>query len=114
MTDTAAKHLSRREFRAEWMSKPGVREAFERIGAAMELAFALMDAGHEAGLTQAEVAARSLIIPRAAAHPRRRARQARVIAARRCAAPPGIPTRQDAQAAQRSSSGCAQGSDADE
>ena len=46
------------EIRAEWMQNPEVREAYDRIGPAMDMAFELAQARHEAGLTQAEVARR--------------------------------------------------------
>ena len=56
MIEAAAKTIPWQEIRAEWMNKPGVRAAYERIGPAMDMAFSLMDARREAGLTQAEVA----------------------------------------------------------
>lgn len=58
MTETKAKTIPWSEIRAEWMQNPAFREAYDRIGPAMDMAFALMDARHEAGLTQAEVASR--------------------------------------------------------
>jgi DNA-binding XRE family transcriptional regulator len=58
MTRSIAKTIPWREIRAEWMKDPAVRAEYERIGPAMDMAFALMDARHAAGLTQAEVASR--------------------------------------------------------
>ena len=42
----------------KWRRNPAFVAEFERIGPAMEMAFALADARHDAGLTQADVATR--------------------------------------------------------
>ena len=42
----------------EWRKDASFVAEYERIGPAMELAFALADARHQAGLTQAELALR--------------------------------------------------------
>ena len=47
-----------REIRAEWMKDPAFVAEYERVGPAMEMAFALAEARHAAGLTQAQVALR--------------------------------------------------------
>jgi len=52
------KTVSWKEIRAEWMRAPALRAEYKRIGPAMEMAFALAEARHAAGLTQAEVAKR--------------------------------------------------------
>lgn len=52
------KTTSWREVRAEWMNDPVVAAEYERNGPAMEMAFALAEARHAAGLTQAQVAQR--------------------------------------------------------
>jgi predicted transcriptional regulator len=44
--------------RARMMQDPEVRAEYERIGPAMEIAFALADARRKSGLTQGEVATR--------------------------------------------------------
>ena len=46
------------EIRAEWMKDPAFVAEYERIGPAMDMAFALAEARHAAGMTQAQVAAR--------------------------------------------------------
>ncbi len=46
------------EIRAQWMKDPAFVAEYERIGPAMEMAFALAEARHAAGMTQAQVAAR--------------------------------------------------------
>jgi DNA-binding XRE family transcriptional regulator len=47
-----------REVRADWLKDPAVAAAYEANGPAMEMAFALAEARHAAGLTQAQVAQR--------------------------------------------------------
>ena len=47
-----------RELEEKWMQDPAFVAAYERIGPAMDMAFALADARHAAGLTQADVAKR--------------------------------------------------------
>ena len=47
-----------REVRAQWMQDPAFAAEYERNGPAMEMAFALTEARHTAGLTQAQVAQR--------------------------------------------------------
>lgn len=46
------------DIRAEWMQEPAFRAHYERMGPAMDMAFALAEARYAAGLTQAEVAQR--------------------------------------------------------
>ena len=58
MRKPASKTIPWRKVRAEWMKSPAIRAEYERIGPAMEVAFALAQARHGAGLTQAEVARR--------------------------------------------------------
>ena len=47
-----------RNLEQKWMKDPAFVAAYERIGPAMNMAFALADARHAAGLTQADVAKR--------------------------------------------------------
>ena len=47
-----------RKVSEKWMKDPAFVAAYERIGPAMDMAFALADARHAAGLTQADVAKR--------------------------------------------------------
>ena len=56
--ETQPKTIPWNDIREEWMHDPKFRAEYERIGPAMEMAFALAEARHEAGLTQAEVARR--------------------------------------------------------
>ncbi len=59
MSNTATrKTIPFSEMSDEWMKDPVFRAEYERIGPAMDMAFALAEARHEAGLTQAEVARR--------------------------------------------------------
>ena len=55
---TKSKTIPWRDIRAEWMLNPAVSAEFERNCPAMEMAFALAEARHAAGLTQAQVAQR--------------------------------------------------------
>ena len=56
--ETKPQAKSWQDLRAEWLADPDVAREYERIGPAMEVAFALAEARYAAGLTQAEVAAR--------------------------------------------------------